>query len=105
MNDFNQKHTEFETQHGEAALREGWVVSDTSGSENGPYQIQCVVCPEGHDSGFPIPLLDSDNDAWTVVLTGQEPHHKAALEFIKEANPLEYDSIMAFKAKLKEALK
>lgn len=102
--DFGTKLEAFEKQHGEAALREGWVLSDTSGSENGPYQIQRVDCPEDHDSGFPIPLLDSDNDAWTVVLTGQEPHHKAALEFIKGSNPIEYEAICSFVTKLLEAL-
>lgn len=103
--DFDTKLEAFEKQHGEAALREGWVLSDTSGSENGPYQIQRVDCPEDWESGFPIPLLESDNDAWTIVLIGREPHHKAALEFIEESNPIEYEAIRSFAAKLLEALK
>lgn len=70
---------------------EGWVVSDCDGSENGPWQIQKL----DHLAMFP-----SDGDAWRHVITKADEgsaYHQAALDFIREHNPIEANAIAIFR--------
>lgn len=80
-------------EHAGAALREGWDIFECEGSANGPWQVQHL----DDASDVPgAPQLESDGDAWRVLLTGNQPHHAAALDFIKAHCPEEYERLMEF---------
>lgn len=75
-------------EHAAAALSEGWAIFETKGSDGGPWQLQRI------DDAAEAPgskQLESDDAAWLIVFTGQLPHHKAACDFIRVHNPLEYN--------------
>lgn len=67
---------------------EGWAVFDSAGSANGPWQIQRF------DEEA---IFDDDTAAWCWVWAqacrGSEPH-VAALAFVAEHNPQEFESIV-----------
>lgn len=79
--------------HFAAASLEGWGVFECVGSANGPWQIQRL----DDASDVPgAPQLDDDEAAWRRVLQGGQPHHVAALAFLRAHNPIEYESVMVF---------
>lgn len=82
--------------HDEAAFLEGWIITDCSGSENGPWQVQRIDDPDEclTADGKPVPHLTSDVEAMKIVATGTRPHHIAAREFLKAHNPIEFDAVM-----------
>lgn len=75
----------------EAAEPEGWGVFDSCGSENGPWQIQRID---------ELEVFTEDNQAWMLVweraVVHGSPIHQAALDFVRENNPPEYDAIAAW---------
>lgn len=64
-----------------AALREGWNIWDTQGSENAPFQICKIDSPDDIE-GVEVPTLQEDADAWEIVLKGTGEHHQLAREFV-----------------------
>jgi hypothetical protein len=69
---------------------EGWVVADCDGSENGPWQIQKVD---------EMDVFKSDCDAWAHVVQAAKngsAYHQAALDFVAEHNPIEWQVIQRF---------
>lgn len=84
-------------EHSQAATREGWDIFECSGSSNGDWQIQRIDNPEDAEgSDFEIPALPDDEAAWRIVCKGTAPHHVAAREFIRSANPKEFDAMQRF---------
>ena len=79
--------------HSVAALKEGWEIFECSGSSYGPWQIQRL--DDASDCPGSV-QLDSDDDAWRLVLSGGQVHHRAALDFIKAHNAIEYEKLMVF---------
>lgn len=82
-----------------AALKEGWILSESYGSENGPLQVQRVDDPQAvreADSSidFEIPTLASDDVAWERVREGSEAHHLVARELLARYNPSELTLLM-----------
>lgn len=88
--------------HDQAAAAEGWCISETSGSDNGRWQIQHF--DDASDIGPGTPQLESDEQAWKIALEGALPHHKAAVQFIKAHSPEEYEALMVFAATLRPTL-
>jgi hypothetical protein len=85
--------------HDEAALREGWFLSDACpDAERGPLQVQkaddAPTLQQSWALSFPVPVLASDADARTLVRHGTEPHHVAARGLLREFNPDELDRIV-----------
>jgi hypothetical protein len=78
--------------HGEAAHAEGWGIFDCQGSEYGRWQVQRLDDPQDH--GLSIEPLESDEEAWRLIVNGTGEHHKAALEVLKEHCPEEYARVM-----------
>ena len=72
--------------YGDAAEREGWNIFDCDGSDFGRWQIQ--DCRDQVEGGSVQP--HSDNDAWALVLASTLPHHYAAIDIIRRANPGEW---------------
>jgi len=73
--------------HSELAFKEGWEIFEASGSMcnrqgNWPYQVMKL------DEEA---ILESDQDAWKLIITGAidgKAHHLAALKFLRaEAKP------------------
>ena len=84
------------------ASKEGWNIWECSGSLNGFLQIQRYDNEEDlEDLQFPV-YLSCDQDAWDIVWNGTKPHHKKALEIIKEYNPIEHKAILKHINKDKE---
>lgn len=83
--------------HATAAVREGWLLSPTDTSANGPLRVQRVDDPEGVRGAwhlpFPVPALAADSEAWALVRDGQQPHHHAARALLAQFNPLELGCI------------
>lgn len=81
--------------HALAASREGWGVFDSTGSANGNWQVQRQDDPEmeAAETGFSVPALQSDEQAWRLVYQGTEQHHLAACAFLIAHNPKEWASI------------
>lgn len=83
--------------HDQAALREGWVLSECHGARHGPLQVQCVDDAAALQAAWSLPLavpaLDSDLDAWALVRDGVQPHHQAARELLACFNPIELGCI------------
>jgi hypothetical protein len=67
------------------ATIEGWDLYDSEGSQDGCLQIQ------RNDEQN---KLDSDEQAWKIVLNGTEKHHKKALKLIKNKNIAEYERVI-----------
>ncbi|MFN3623980.1 MAG: hypothetical protein ACK4TP_07950 [Hyphomicrobium sp.] len=81
------------------AFDEGWGIFDCDGSENGPWQIQRIDNPEDMEPPPPYaePVFLLDDHAWDFVrreAAKGSAYHKAALDFICEHNPQEYNLIM-----------
>ena len=95
---------EWPSEHSDKAVREGWDIWDSEGSENGVWQVQRIDDPEAFDdaAGFKPPKLASDGEAFRIVANGALPHHAAALAFLKAHNPMEYQAVMRF-AKMSDA--
>ncbi len=67
------------------AHAEGWDLFYSSGSADGPYQVQRL------DEEA---LLNDDTCAWKLVKNGNKPHHAKALAILKQSNPQEYNRIL-----------
>ncbi len=80
--------------HDRAAKAEGWSIFDCCGSTYGKWQICKVDEPEDGQ-----PVLDDDEDAWRIVITGLAPHHLVARTFLRERAPKEWQSICHHTAK------
>lgn len=90
--DTNRMHPSWSDDHRAAAQREGWDIFDTSGSENGPWQIQHF------DDASEVPgaaQLDTDDDALRMVMNGTSAHHEAARRFIQAHNEHEWILLQA----------
>jgi hypothetical protein len=71
---------------------EGWCISDSDGSENGPWQLQRVD---------EMSAFTSDDAAWVFVFNMAKEGsalHQRALDFLKANNPKEFDAIHKFVA-------
>lgn len=79
-------------EHAHAALLEGWNIFECNGSQYGPWQIQRL---DHADETPGAAQLESDVDAWDLVLTGAGAHHAAALKFLRAHNPIDYEALMA----------
>lgn len=88
--------------YGDAAAMEGWSLFECFGSENGDWQLQRLDDASDVPGG---PQLAGDDDAWRVVLQGTGDHHAAALGFLMEHNPKEYEALLTFQKKLGVELK
>lgn len=69
------------------AVTQGWSIFECTGSDNGPYQLQC--CDD--DDVF----LD-DAAAWGYVVKcarGGSEYHKQALAYLRDHNPMEIKAI------------
>ncbi|MGF6440433.1 hypothetical protein [Paraburkholderia youngii] len=82
--------------HETLAAREGWQISECTGSDNGPWQVANFASPEDHRDafGFLPPYLDGDAAAMRVVANGTGEHHLAARAFLLAHNPLEHAAVM-----------
>jgi hypothetical protein len=69
------------------AINEGWSIFTCYGSENGRYQLQC--CDDDD-------VFVADAQAWKFVVeqaqVGSE-YHKAALQYLRDYNPMEIQAI------------
>lgn len=76
-----------------AAEAEGWGFFDSDGSNNG----RCQLCRiDTNDFG---PQLDSDDDAWKIVLNGAlagNPLHQRAMLIVARHNAIEFGSMCKF---------
>jgi hypothetical protein len=79
----------------DAALREGWILSETSHDT-----IECqriddpdAWCEDGLD--FMPPKLASEAEAWRIVIMGTQPHHIQARKLLAEHSPKEWDAMRA----------
>lgn len=93
-----EKLVEWSDAHSDAAVREGWDIWDSEGSENGRWQVQRIDDPEAfyEATGFTPPRLTSDAEAFCIVANGTEPHHSVARGFLRYHNPKEYQAVMNF---------
>jgi hypothetical protein len=81
------KKPEWSAAHKLCANTEGWDIFDTGGKE---YRLCRIDDPEQWMEDMNVPsvaTLSDDEDAWKIVLSGMQPHHVAALEFMKYHNP------------------
>jgi hypothetical protein len=94
----DRKLVEWPSVHSDKAVREGWDIWDSEGSDNGHWQVQRIDDPSAfvEATGFAPPKLVSDDDAFRIVANSNQPHHIAAREFLKTHNPKEYHSVMGF---------
>lgn len=79
----------------DAVWREGWGIFDCDGSDNGPFQICRIDSVDDDD----VPQLEDDSAAWRIVLNRAAEGsaiHRAALQFVKDNNRIEYDAIAKF---------
>lgn len=77
-----------------AAAQEGWSIFECHGSQSGFWQIQGFDSPKdiaGIIGSMPPAL--SDREAWVKVMAGSRAHHVKARDFIKTANPNEYEAM------------
>lgn len=79
--------------HSDAAVKEGWNIWECFGSSSGPWQIQRLDDAADYPGSV---QLESDDDAWRLVISGGQAHHRAALDFIKAHNDIEYEKLMVF---------
>ena len=102
-----EKVVEWPSEHSDKAVREGWDIWDSEGSENGRWQVQRIDDPEAFaeaTGGFTPPKLASDDEAFFIVANGTEPHHSAARDFLRDHNPKEYQAVMNFVGRLVEEI-
>ena len=74
------------------AEAEGWGIWECDGSESGPYQLQRIDSPDDRDA----PSFGDDAAAWEFVKAKAaegSAYHVAALDYLKQHNPLEYAAI------------
>jgi hypothetical protein len=69
------------------ATKEGWNLYYSKGSLGGDRQVQ---------RNDEQDLLSEDSDAWVIIKTQELPHHKKALEILKEDNIKEYNRVLKF---------
>lgn len=87
---------EWPAEHSQAATKEGWDIFECFGSATTPWQVQRL----DDASDVPgAPQLDNDDDAWRIVLQGTQAHHSAALTFLRQHSPEEYEAMMVFAEK------
>lgn len=70
---------------------EGWDIFEASGSiqnESGDREFQLQRLDEDA-------ILADDVAAWKLVWDSDQPHHRKALDFLKENSPAEYAAIVA----------
>lgn len=93
----NEILSPFEATHSEAAMREGWCLSNAWGSSDDQIQVQRLDNPEDVLAayGFLPPLHDGDSVAWAIVGAGTGPHHIAAREILQKFSPGEYLAVMS----------
>lgn len=80
----------------DCALREGWILSETSYDT---IQCQRIDDPESWVEGgleFTPPRLPSDGDAWRIVVAGDAPHHELAREILARHSPDEWARMLAY---------
>lgn len=69
---------------------EGWDIFEASGSiqnEKGDRDFQLQRLDEEA-------ILSDDVEAWNLVWSSDQPHHKKALDFLNEHSPAEYAAIV-----------
>lgn len=98
-------HTNWLQRFDNDAMSEGWSLMECPGSESAPFQIQRLDNPEDHTlpGNITPPLLDSDDDAWSIVMQGTKPHHVWARRFIEIYAPDEWQNMLKFKAVRQDA--
>jgi hypothetical protein len=77
--------------HESKALAEGWILTEMDRSMWGPLQVQRIDDAAGIDKVFPVPQLDSDDIAWSIVVNGTGAHHEKARELLQRFNPDELE--------------
>ena len=79
------------------ANAEGWDIFACDGSDYGEWQIQKIDdTSELSHAGDTIPDLEFDEQAWLIVANGKEPHHIAAMAFLKAHSPKAYEYVARF---------
>lgn len=81
-----------------AALREGWLLSETDTATDGPLLVQCVDWPgevaKALELDFVPPRLSDDGVAWQVLRAGQQRHHEVAMALLTLHNPGELQRVL-----------
>jgi|SRR6185369_4358200 len=86
-----EKHWTKEDQH--LASKEGWDIFAAHGS----WEIQKNDCIEVEGAK----LLESDEQAWVIVMMGETLTHDKARNFIRDANPIEWRAMLKFTGRRK----
>lgn len=83
----------------ESAALEGWAISECPNSEHGLWQVLKIDSAElfAVANGFSIPQLETDEQAWLIVLGGERIHHEAARIFIENYNPAMWKRMEQFR--------
>jgi hypothetical protein len=81
------------------AAKEGWLISECSGSEYGKWQVH-----RSDESDENHAQLNGDGHAWLLVLRGTEQHHVEALRFMRTHNPSEVQLWLRYVPKMGVAL-
>ena len=78
-----------------AGMREGWVLSTTSGAQE-LIQCQKLDAPEDFEDiiGSPLPYLEDDGAAWDIVMRGDSRHHLVARAILQQYSPTEYANMV-----------
>jgi len=77
------------------AHQEGWDVFDCGNEVNGRWQIQRLDASDVPGA----PQLADENAAWRLIVQGcllDSAHHRAALDFVRQHNLIEYEAILSF---------
>lgn len=87
---------EWQRVHSDPALVEGWAIFECDGSAYGRWQVQRIdhVSDCRPVEGVVPRQLAFDDDAWKIVMQGNQPHHIAARAFIRENNPTHWDEML-----------
>ncbi|MBX6653654.1 hypothetical protein ISF12_10400 [Pseudomonas aeruginosa] len=90
----------------ESAAREGWAITECPDSEHGRWQVQKIDSPEEYSNahGYPIPKLETDEQAWLIVLGGDRIHHESARNFIEVHNPALWQQMEQYRENLLQPL-
>lgn len=73
----------------DAALREGWDLFDSRGSDAGPIQVQHIDDADLVEH-IKVPQLDDDDQAMLMVMTGTGEHHRIARRIVAAFNPEDF---------------
>lgn len=81
-----------------AAAKEGWGLWETFGSPHGDWQVLMIddAVASSRRFGFDVPQLNSDEQAWLLVMSEAEPVHHAVIEFMGFNNPEMLERMRAF---------